>query len=193
MIDELEENSKNAKRTVFVDLIKSIISAAVVIGVFSYLFGVETLYSTTVGILILIYLIYKSYKYYKELNGILNIHTHIENIEQRDNPKGELKKMINTHNMMLDRFKLKLDLLKSFSPIPIIVFISGLFVSSQFDTKLTPWVFSTVLSGKSLYTITMVMFVAWYIVTIRITWNNYEIMQFRNLQYQNAYDKINEK
>lgn len=136
-----------------------------------------------------LYLLYQSHKYYKDLKGLLDINTHISEINQGENPKSKHQQMINTHNMMLERCKLKLDLLKSFSPIPIVIFISGIFVNSDAGMELIYFQLETLFSIESIYTTVVALFLVWYINSIRTSWDKYKTVQLRNLQYQNAYDK----
>lgn len=138
-------------------------------------------------------------KYYKELRSLLDIITHIREIKaNKENAKGTLKHFINTYSMSMDREKLKLDLLKSFSPIPVFVFICGIIFSANSEIvnillntsdPLTLGVFSL----KTTVLVIIILFIIVYIFNIFKAWDRYKFLQFRGLQYQNSYDELKEK
>lgn len=190
-MDELLTNKQNAKKYALKQFFKNILISLFLIGGVKYILKIEkATYFIIVAIIILIYLAFQSFKYYKELKTFYDIKTQISGIKDRVNPKGALKGMINTHTMMLERFKLKLDLLKSFSPIPIVVFISGVFINIDINTGIIPWITEPTISTKLIFGLLMMLFIIWYIVSLIVTWDKFKTIQFRNLQYQNEYDKL---
>jgi hypothetical protein len=189
-MEELLTNKINAIKYALKQFFKNIIIALFFIGGAKYILKIENTYSIIVAVIIFIYIAFQSVKYYKDLKNFYNIKTHISEINKRDNPKGALKGMINTHTMMLERFKMKLDLLKSFSPIPIIVFISGIFINIDIKTGIIPWIAEPTISTKSIFALFMMLFIIWYSVSLITTWDKFKTLQFRNLQYQNEYDKL---
>lgn len=197
--DEMKKNKKKALKYSIWHFAKYYISSISFIFISSYLFNINLNWKSVIAIIIIPALIisFEGRKYYKELKSLMNVYTHIRDIKQRSNPKGNLKKQINIFTMAIERSKLLLDLLKSFSPIPIIVFIIGIIFSTNntvilsllnTNDSLTISLFSI----KTIISIIIILFITIYALAIISTYDRYKYFQLHGLEYQNAYDELKE-
>lgn len=197
--EEIEKNRYITLKYSLLHFVKYYLSSLIVIFISSYLFNVNLNWKSVLAIIIIpaIIIFFEGKKYYKDLFSLMNVYTHIHDIKKRSNPKGNLRKQINIFTMSIERSKLLLDLLKSFSPIPIIVFIFGIIFStnnavilSLINTHdaLTVGLFSI----KTVISIIIILFITFYLLAIISTYERYKYFQLRGLEYQNAYDELKE-
>ncbi|GLI85195.1 hypothetical protein ANABIO32_29190 [Rossellomorea marisflavi] len=191
MEDIKKEKKKTALRYSIKRFFISIIIPCIILIVLSQLLNLNRNYIFIISALIAVYLIYQAYRYYDDFLNFLMITYHIDTLKDKKNANIRLKEMINTNSMMLERFKLLLDLLKSFSPIPIVVFTLTLLRQIKFENGIINEILEITIENKIVYGL-LLIFIVWYAIKIFNTWEKYKTIQFRNLQYQNAYDKIRE-
>ncbi|MRC18368.1 hypothetical protein GH866_22500 [Bacillus thuringiensis] len=196
LLDELKTNKKFAWKNSFKHFLKHFLIITLIEYVLAYLLGLNFGYKWGLVFVIsgLCIYLFDTRKYYIELKSLLDVISHIRELKNSFNARGEIKRFINTYNMNIERAKLLLDLLKSFSPIPIIVFLSGLLLNAEFK-KITSALnnLSNISNYKTIYLVAIIVLFIVYMTMIFKTWDRYKFLQFRVLQYQNAYDVLEEK
>lgn len=78
-----------------------------------------------------IYLAVKNYYYYKNLLGVLERSDVIYKIKQNYNAKERLYYFVVFYSERIDQCKMKIDILKSLTPVPIMVFLLGILLNSD--------------------------------------------------------------
>ncbi|KYZ65886.1 hypothetical protein, partial [Bacillus sp. GZT] len=196
LLDELDRNTKFARNKSIKHFLKYFLAIIFIECILAYLLELKFgyIWGAVVVISALFIYFFDTRKYYEELESLLNIVSHIRDLKDSPNARGEIKVFINNYNINIERAKLLLDLLKSFSPIPIIVFLSGLLLNT--DLKNFTFLFddlSSISYYKTAYLIAIMVLFIVYMAKIFKTWDRYKFLQFRMLQYQNAYDELEEK
>ncbi|WP_256816044.1 hypothetical protein [Cytobacillus sp. Bac17] len=145
-----------------------------------------------------IFIIYRTISNFNFLKKSLDHYTFVSELKKNPYPRSELITVINSYKTIADKLKLYIDILKSFSPVPIIVFILGLLLNNKNFSSLTAiQSFIKKLSPSnsldSIYTIFTILVVVLYFWSLFATYFKYKAVQDRLLVVQNAYDEIKEK
>lgn len=196
LLDELANNTKFAWKKSFQHFLKYFLIIIFIEYILAYLLELDFGYKwfLVLGISGLCIYLFDTRKYYKELKSLMDVISHIRELKGALNARGEIKGFINNYNMNIERAKLLLDLLKSFSPIPIIVFLSGLLLNAELKNFTSVFDnLSSISDYKTTYLIAIMVLFIIYMTMIFKTWDRYKFLQFRVLQYQNAYDELEEK
>lgn len=123
---------------------------------------------------------FQARKFYKDLALQLDVKTFITNIETETNDKrsvvGRLNKQYRYYDQRTEELKLKLDLFKSFSPIPLVVFILTLMQGNTITFLFDANIFKSIsfLSLHSIFTFSVLIFITWYTATVIQTWFLYK-------------------
>jgi hypothetical protein len=136
---------------------------------------------TTYAILLII--LFKTRNKYYSLKSFLDIFTIIDSYKERENNKGLLKSKINEFNRKIETQKIKFDLIKNFSPIPIAISIITFYLGTK-ENELPSFN-----SPKSIFIGIILILLLAYFLWIYKTWRRYSILQRCIGQYQQAYDE----
>lgn len=124
-------------------------------------------------------LIYPPYKFYRRLYNILTIADIIKDIVQTETkPKLSLKSSLLLLEQRCDVIKIKIDILKSISPIPILVFFLGI----AFDKSTYP----EYILGAAL--LLMMIYIYW----IKYCYESYKTTTYNVSQFKIAISNLEE-
>lgn len=159
----------------------------------------ESYFKIVVGVY-LIYILYKSFHDYKSLLEYLNIKSLISYAKTR-REENETITILGRHFGLTERWleqsKIKLDLLKSFTPIPLVVFISSVLVQEEW--KPAGWdinmsfafkLLGDIIDFKGIIIISTFLFTAVYILIFIETWKRHKIHLSTYYELKYEYDRL---
>lgn len=161
-------------------------------------FSFENLFFNFGCLFVLLYIIYSTYKISSEAVYSVNFKTELSDLK-REQHKGEIKllSIYNRYSNYIEENKLRLDIYKSFTPIPIVVFLLGILIKWDFN-KLSLH-FENILNFKLElnYIIggTILLIGVWYVISYRKYWVYHKNLLRRYTEVKTAYEslKIKEK
>lgn len=156
----------------------------------------ETIVFGTI-ILVILY-IYRTFQNYIFLRNSLDQQTIISDRKFNKYARSYFIQCINTYSMLSERFKLKIDIIKSFSPVPIIVYLLGLLMTNNHfntSTSIRKFMKSLKISNSlhSVYALITTITIIFYMWLLIANYSKYKNTQQRLLDCKNAYDEIKEK
>lgn len=123
---------------------------------------------------------------YKTIKYSLDISTQIERFKENNSTKGQLKSKINEYTKYIDRQKTKLDLFKTYSPIPILISIIGFYLGAK-DNEIPSFD-----SPKTIFIAIALVVTFLYFIFLYKSWRRFGFLHTCLNQYQKAYDKLYE-
>ncbi|EJR80272.1 hypothetical protein [Bacillus cereus] len=127
--------------------------------------------------LFLLFLAYNFYDAKRDLTGIPDFIDEV--IKEEDNPIAELKSILVLCEQECDISKLKVDILKSISPIPLLVFFFGLIVDSK--------------DSKSLILGAAIILISFYAIWIKQNFERYKRANYFVFLFKSAISKLEKK
>lgn len=148
-------------------------------------------------ILIIFYIAYCIYKISKEIVYSTNFSIELGELKRVDDGELRLLSRYNLYSNFLEENKVILDIYKSFSPIPIVVFLLGILI--KWDFKKLSLYFENILNFKLELNFiiggTILLFGVWYVISYRKCWVYHKNLLRRYTEVKTAYEslKIKEK
>lgn len=121
---------------------------------------------------VVVYILYSTYKIASHVIDNVNFKGELRDLKRDSNGKEILFSMYNDYYCYIEENKLRLDMYKSFSPIPIVVFSLGIII--KWDLNKLSLYFENILNFKlELNTIVggvIILLGIWYIISYRKCW-----------------------
>ncbi|MGG3480607.1 hypothetical protein ABES21_24330 [Peribacillus frigoritolerans] len=145
----------------------------------------------------LLYILINNIKYYNSILENLNLGSLIDENRRKGYPIILIKQRLAQNELFLEEYKEKLNLIKAFSPIPIIIFLIGLFLNKGVEINLDlvksinlDFVKSINLESikifqGELFVMLGIGFVIYYILKLRATWLKYKLLLRIVSKYKN--------
>ncbi|KRF58728.1 hypothetical protein ASG97_22715 [Bacillus sp. Soil745] len=145
----------------------------------------------------LFYIFINGFKYYKSILENLNLGSLIDENRRKGYPIILIKQRLAQNELFLEEYKEKLNLIKAYSPIPIIIFLIGLFLNKGFvinldlvksinlDLVKSINLESIKIFQGELFVMVGIVFVIIYILKLRATWLKYKLLLRIVSKYKN--------
>ncbi|MGR6896982.1 hypothetical protein [Rummeliibacillus sp. BSL5] len=121
---------------------------------------------------IFIYLLFKNFNDYQKYVEHLNFKDSVARLKREDNAKEKLYFFVMEESKTIDTAKVKIDILKSFTPVPFMIFLLGVLWDSKlnFLEKLVEFDISI----KETFILVMFIIIIYYIYSFRSVWVTYK-------------------
>ncbi|MGE7912502.1 hypothetical protein [Lysinibacillus xylanilyticus] len=142
---------------------------------------------------ILIFIIYRSYKDFSKKVDYLDTTDLIYEISKKEDGKERLYRFMMLYSETIDKSKLKIDILKSFTPIPIIVFFLGVLWNSDISILGVSFTFLDNIknfSASSAQILVLIMFITffYYLYSFSSAWSTYKSAIKYYYEFKYEYD-----
>ncbi|WP_139114502.1 hypothetical protein [Lysinibacillus xylanilyticus] len=148
-------------------------------------------------LLVALYILYSTFKISSHAVYSVNFSKRLSDLKRANDGEVMLLSIYNDYNNFIEENKLRLDIYKSFSPIPIVVFSLGILIKWDFN-KLSVY-FENILNFKlelnSIIGGVILLLGIWYIISYRKCWAYHRNLLRRYGEVKTAYEslKIKEK
>ncbi|MDP1394438.1 hypothetical protein Q8G28_13565 [Lysinibacillus capsici] len=148
-------------------------------------------------VLVALYILYSTFKISSQFVYSINFSRLLFELKRENDGEERLLSAYNSYSNYIEENKLRLDIYKSFSPIPIVVFSLGILIKWDFN-KLSVY-FENVLNFKlelnSIIGGVILLLGIWYIISYRKCWAYHRNLLRRYAEVKTAYEslKIKEK
>ncbi|MEE3951640.1 hypothetical protein [Peribacillus frigoritolerans] len=134
----------------------------------------------------LLYISINSFKYYKSILENLNLGSLIDENRRKGHPIILIKQRLAQNELFIEEYKEKLNLIKAYSPIPIIIFLIGLFLNKGFVINLD-LVKSINLESIKIFQgeLFVMLGIGFYFLKLRATWLKYKLLLRIVSKYKN--------
>lgn len=148
-----------------------------------------------VGILVLIYITYCTYKISKEIIYSMNFSLELSDLKVVQDGESRLLSKYNLYSSFVEESKIRLDIYKSFTPLPIVVFLLGILI--KWDFKRVSQHFENILNFKLElnYILSGTIFIVgiWYVISYRRCWVYHKNLLRRYTEVKTAYESLKVK
>ncbi len=156
------------------------------------IFSFENAFFKYSCILIATYILYSTYKIASHVVNNVNFKSKLWDLKRVSNGEVRLLSIYNDYNNYIEENKLRLDIYKSFSPIPIVVFSLGILI--KWDFKKLSLHFENILNFKlELNTIiggVILLLGIWYIISYRKCWAYHKNLLRRYAEVKTTYESL---
>ncbi|MFJ8518987.1 hypothetical protein [Lysinibacillus xylanilyticus] len=148
-------------------------------------------------LLVAIYILYSTFKISSQAVYSVNFRREIFDLKRETDGEVKLLSRYNNYSNYLEENKLRLDIYKSFSPIPIVVFSLGILI--KWDLNKLSLYFENILNFKlelnSIIGGVIFLLGIWYIISYSKCWAYHKNLLRRYAEVKTAYEslKIKEK
>lgn len=143
-------------------------------------------------LVVFIYLVFKSYRDYCRIMEHLELSDLIREIKREDNAENRLYYFMMFESGIIDKTKVKIDILKSFTPVPFVIFLLGVLWDSKFKiitgeySKFLDKLINFDISIEEIFILIMFLMIFYYAYSFRSAWLTYKsaIESFYKFKYE---------